>query len=252
MFDVHICEIVNTAWLTETVFALSVRSPELVEKSKPGQFLHIKCGNEQLLRRPISICSIYNDEIWIVVEVRGEGTKWLSKQSPGYTLDILGPLGNGFSIPDGKIIVVGGGVGAPPMLLTAAMATGGAMAILGFRDKSKVILRSEFLSVCDHVYITTDDGSYGIHGKVTDPLEVLLEEEKYAAVLSCGPKIMQKAVFDVCKRYNVPCQVSLEEHMGCGVGACLVCACETKINGIDEMSRVCVDGPVFDANTIIW
>jgi len=124
--------------------------------------------------------------------------------------------------------------------------------ILGFRDKTRVILENEFKSLCDDVTIVTDDGSYQDKGFVTTPLEVHLKNGEYDAVLACGPIPMLKAVSDICNKYNTSCQVSLEEHMGCGVGACLVCACATSNNGVDEMSRVCIEGPVFDSKCIKW
>jgi len=191
--------------------------------------------------------------ITFVFEVKGEGTKWLSEKTPGQKLNILGPLGNGYTIPDGKLLIVGGGLGTPPMLFVSKRTKQKATAILGFRDKSRVILTDEFKAVCDEVYITTDDGSAGIHGAVTKPLEELLKTGGYCAVLSCGQLLMQKAVAKMCKKYNVKSYVSLEERMGCGVGACLVCACETKSpDGTVIMSRACIDGPVFDANDVIW
>jgi len=174
---------------------------------------------------------------------------------------------------------VGGGVGTPPMLLAAESANKKAatvfdsegteindvIAILGFRSSDRIILTDEFKEVCDKVIITTDDGSAGIHGAVTKPLEELLKSGEYSAVMSCGQLLMQKAVAEMCAKYNVLCKVSLEERMGCAVGACLVCACAT-LNNSDatahdssgtaveklQMSRVCIDGPVFNASDVIW
>jgi len=187
-----------------------------------------------------------------VFEVKGQGTLWLSRREPGDALDILGPLGNGFYFPDGNIIVVGGGLGSPPILFAAQSARSGVTAILGFRDKSRVLLVSEFKDVCDEVYLTTDDGSLGICGQVTLPLEELIKKGGFGAVLACGQHAMQHAVSKLCEQYKIPCQVLLEERMGCGVGACLVCACATRKNGREYMSRVCKDGPVFDAGEVVW
>jgi len=252
MPDVFLCEITYNTVLTDAVFSITVTCPELARESVAGQFLHIKCGQERLLRRPISICSIRGDEVRFVFEVKGEGTRWLSECEKGQRLDILGPLGNGFTMPEGNLIIVGGGVGTPPMLFAAESAKKNVMAVLGFRSKDRVILTNEFKALCDEVYITTDDGSAGIHGMVTGPLEALLKKGGYDAVMSCGQLIMQKAVAELCARYNIPCQVSVEERMGCGVGACLVCACETVTNGVRQMSRACTDGPVFDASEVVW
>jgi len=252
MPDVFLCEIIDSRLLTDAVFSTTVASRELANESVAGQFLHIKCGEERILRRPISICSIRDDKINFVFEAKGEGTKWLSNCKPGDKLNILGPLGKGFSIPNGKLIVVGGGVGTPPMLFAAETKKSDVTAILGFRSIDRVILVDEFDAVCDDVYITTDDGSAGIHGSVTKPLEELLKSGEYDSVISCGQLLMQKAVAEICNRFGIKCQVSLEERMGCGIGACLVCACATLEENEIKMSRACVDGPVFSANEVVW
>jgi len=254
MPDIFFCEIKENTNLTDDVHSITVKNQKLAKESTPGQFLHINCGEARLLRRPISICSVKGENINFVFEVKGEGTKWLSKCRPDQKLEILGPLGNGFSFPDGKTIVVGGGVGTPPMLFAAEYAKQKVTAILGFRSADRVILVDEFKSVCDKVYITTDDGSVGTYGAVLIPLEKLLKSGDYKAVMSCGQLPMQKAVAKMCAQYGVSCQVSLEERMGCGIGACLVCACAVKDNKSNSivMSRACVDGPVFNANDVAW
>ena len=251
MPDVYFCEIIENSVLTDAVFSITVASNELAHGSAAGKFLHIKCGEARILRRPISICSVKNDNIRFVFEVKGEGTKWLSERQPGEKLDILGPLGNGFKIPEGKLIIVGGGVGTPPML-HVARSVSSTTAVLGFRNADRVILMDEFEAVCDKVYLTTDDGSAGIHGAVTKPLEELLKSGEFAAVMSCGQLLMQKAVAEVCANHGIPCQVSLEERMGCGIGACLVCACAIMNENGKEMSRACVDGPVYDSSQVVW
>ena len=254
MPDVYLCEIIENNLLTEAIYSITVVSRELAAASAAGQFLHIKCGEARILRRPISICYVSGDKINFVFDAIGAGTKWLSKRRPGQILDILGPLGRGFLMPEGNVITVGGGVGTPPMLFAAKSAKAKVTAVLGFRNTGRVILTEEFKKVCDNVYITTDDGSVGIHGAVTLPLKELLESGDYTSVMSCGQLLMQKAVADMCRQYGVNCQVSLEERMGCGVGACLVCACAIR-SGNDEsiqMSRACIDGPVFDAKEVFW
>ncbi|MCL2426191.1 MAG: dihydroorotate dehydrogenase electron transfer subunit [Oscillospiraceae bacterium] len=265
MPDIYLCEIIENTLLIDNIYSITIRSRELAQEAVAGQFLHIKCGEARLLRRPISICYVEDDKVNLVYETKGEGTMWLSRRAPGQKLDILGPLGNGFCMPDGNLIVVGGGVGTPPMLFAAQSAKKTVTAVLGFREAKRVILTDEFERVCENVYITTDDGSVGIHGTVTKPLEELLKSGKYSAVMTCGQNIMQKAVAGLCEKYNVPLQVSLEERMGCGIGACLVCACAIKndknvdvdktagiTNDGIEMKRACVDGPVFNAHDVVW
>jgi len=252
MPDRYVCEVVENRKLSDIIFSVTVMSCGLASNARAGQFLHIKCGDERVLRRPFGISGVHGEAVCFAFEVKGGGTRWLSGVKPGQSLDILGPLGNGFRFPDGKLIVVGGGMGCPPMLFAAASAKAGATAILGFREKGRVILTNEFESVCDTVHITTDDGSVGLHGQVTAPLEELLSAGGFGAVAACGQLAMQRAVAGICERYNIPCQVSLEERMGCGVGACLVCACATVSGGVSHMSRVCKDGPVFDAREVVW
>ena len=251
MADRFLCEVLGNEEIAEGIFAVSVHSEGLASTAMPGQFLHIKCGGERLLRRPLGISGARGNTLDFVFEVKGGGTRWLSGARPGQELDILGPLGNGFAFPKGRIIVVGGGLGCPPMLF-AATAKSGVTAILGFREKNRVILLKEFSTVCEKVYLTTDDGSAGMHGQVTGPLRELLIGGGFDAVLACGQLAMQRAVADLCKQFDVECQVSLEQRMGCGVGACLVCACATVSNGVEQMSRVCVDGPVFNAREVVW
>lgn len=244
--------IIQKETLAPATFSLTVRCDDAAFSAQPGQFLHILCGHSRILRRPISIADVQGDAVTMVFEAKGEGTQWLSRCGAGDRLDILGPLGRGFTLPEGKILVVGGGIGVPPLLYTVRSAPGPVTAILGFRDRSRVILADAFEAVCDAVVITTDDGSAGLHGPVTKPLEEALAGGGYEAVLACGPRAMLKAVAAASAARGVPCQVSMEERMGCGIGACLVCACKTQAGGEAAMSRVCKDGPVFDAGEVCW
>ena len=252
MPEVYICEIINNEKLNDFTFAVTVVCGELASTARAGQFVGINCGEGLLLRRPISICDICGDMLKFVYEIKGEGTRKLSEYVTGQKLDILGPLGNGFCLPEGDILAVGGGIGVPPLLFAAQSAKSGVTAVLGFRDSGRVIMKNEFETVCNEVYITTDDGSFGIHGAVTKPLEGLLKRGGYGVVLSCGPRAMLNGVAKLCEQYGVQCQISLEERMGCGIGACLVCACATARGGEVQMSRVCKDGPVFDAREVVW
>lgn len=244
--------VVEAVKLTEDICSVDFKAEDICSYAVPGQFLHIRCGDTNLLRRPISISDIRDGMITIVFQVRGEGTKWLADRQTGDALDILGPLGNGFDLGGKNIILVGGGIGVPPMLFAARTVAGRATALLGFRDKNGVILGDAFRSLCRNVMITTDDGSCGIHGPVTLPLKKLLEAGGFDSVLACGPKAMLKAVAELCAAGKVPCQVSMEERMGCGIGACLVCACRTVKDGREEMRHVCRDGPVFAASEVVW
>lgn len=231
-------------------YILSVQCRELCELAEPGQFLHVRCG-EKTLRRPISIHDVEGDEITMVYEVKGEGTRWLSQRKTGDVLDILGPLGHGFPYVDGPVLVVGGGIGVPPMYLTAKE-NGNADAVLGFRSKEKALLIDRFQEICGETLIMSDDGTLGKKGFVAQGVAEMLGKKQYAAVFACGPKIMLKTTYEAAKAAGVPCYVSMEERMGCGIGACLVCAVKVRKNGEEVMGHVCKDGPVFAGEDVIW
>jgi dihydroorotate dehydrogenase electron transfer subunit len=204
------------------------------------------------LRRPISVCGYSDGALTVAFELRGGGTRALDKCVPGQFLDVLGPLGHGFELPgSGGVLLVGGGIGGAPMLYAAKALGGRADVVLGFRSAERVVLEREFAAAARNVYITTDDGSRGFKGPPTLLLPELMKNA-YAAVLVCGPRPLMRAVAEIAAARGVPCQASLEERMACGVGACLVCACGTRTDGAEAMSRVCADGPVFDASEVIW
>ena len=222
-----------------------------------GQFLHIKCGDGQLLRRPISVAIANLDEpedlVALIFEVRGEGTEWLARRKKGDKLDVLGPLGNGFDISkEGRYLLVGGGIGVPPLIAYGESLKWPRAAVLGFRTKAKAFpaVTSRFEKNCEHTYICTDDGTLGRHGFVDGQVrDMLAKGNNFTAILACGPKPMLKSVAKVAAEFAVPCQVSMEERMGCGVGACLVCAVPMKDG---SMKHVCKDGPVFNAEEVDW
>ena len=260
-----ICTVAEAVRLNEYAYALTLEvGEEMAAQTSCGQFVHIKCGEERLLRRPISICSWDKTTLRVVFEVRGEGTEWLSRRKAGDQLDVLGPLGHGFDISAQKILVVGGGV--PPMLgvAKAAAAAGAEVhAALGFRDQGHRMLTDEFAECCRSMNVISDDGSTGRKGFVTELVEEFLQDTPCASadcascsgrpvppvVMACGPKGMLKAVAKACAAHGVECQVSLEERMGCGVGACLVCACDMADG---SRKHVCKDGPVFNAKEVDW
>ena len=231
-----------------------ISAPEIAAKALPGQFVHIKCGEENMLRRPISICDINGDDLTIVFEARGKGTDWLTKRTAGEELDVLGPLGHGFDVSrEGKVLLAGGGIGVPPMLYTAK-ALKDCDAVLGFRNASAVMLEDEFKAVCGNVVVSTDDGSYGFNGYAVKAAEEMMQNNKYSAIYACGPKIMLKTFAALAEKYGVDCLISMEERMGCGFGTCLVCSCKVKMNTEEGFTykRVCADGPVFDAKEVIF
>ena len=250
------CKIIAREWLTRDAMSMTLDVGDMVRTSdvRPGQFIHIKCGEGLLLRRPVSVCEWTGNEtgdtLTIVFEVKGEGTGWLSRRPVGHTVDVLGLLGNGFDAEGGPYLLVGGGIGVPPMLGCAGASDGTSTAILGFRSKDKAILLDRFAEDCADCLVATDDGSLGYHGFVDALVRQELEKKHhYQAVLACGPKPMLKSVAKVAAGFDVPCQVSMEERMGCGVGACLVCAAPMRDGTV---KHVCRDGPVFNAKEVDW
>ena len=248
-------KVVSCAHLGGALFELTFEAPAICAAAHPGQFVHIACGEGNLLRRPISICDVQGSRMRIAFQVKGSGTEWLSARKAGDTLDVLGPLGHGFDFAGlgERPVFIGGGIGVPPMLYTMKKAKDAGAeptAILGFRTKDAVILEPDFEKI-GTTHICTDDGSYGVPGFVTDELK--LHIESFTGVAACGPKPMLRAIAAVAEEAGLPCQVSMEERMGCGIGACLVCACALKgENGETKYGHVCKNGPVFDSKEVEW
>jgi len=249
-------QLVKKTALAKEIYEMIIHCPEIAKEAKPGQFVHVKAPNFTL-RRPISICGIDAEKgnLRIVFEVRGDGTAEIAQIPQGGNVDIMGPLGHGFEILEEgkKAIVVGGGIGVPPMLETASRYGENCTAIIGFRSASAVILEEDFAKAGCKVDLCTDDGTKGMKGYVTQALKARLQVEKPDIIYACGPMVMLKGVAEMAKEYGVRCQVSLEERMGCGIGACLVCACKTKKpDGEEQYSHVCKCGPVFEAEEVVF
>ena len=252
----HKCKIISKETLGDAIFmVLEVGDMVRTSFRAPGQFVHINCGHSRLLRRPISVCSCQEDQpedtLSIAFEVRGEGTAWLARRPVGHSVDVLGLLGNGFDIrPEGRYLLVGGGIGVPPMRGCAQYTGGRSTTILGFRSKDRALLVDELAEACLAVRVATDDGSLYHHGFVDELVrQELAQDRTYDGVLACGPKPMLRSVAKAAAGFGVPCQVSMEERMGCGVGACLVCACDMADGA---RKHVCKDGPVFYAEEVDW
>lgn len=248
-YSVEKFRLISNEEIADGIFDMRVKNDRLAPLVKCGQFAHIYVPSKTL-RRPISVCDSENGVLRLVYQVKGEGTKLMSEMKPDTNVDILAPLGNGFKIEKGKrYCLIGGGIGVPPMLFTAKQIDN-PLVITGFRSKSLVILQDDFKKAGAEPVLTTDDGSAGIHGFVTDILKDRINE--IDEVCACGPMPMLKAVAQVCKENGKSCQVSLEERMACGIGACLVCAVKVKKNGEEIMQHVCKDGPVFNAEEVVF
>jgi len=185
------------------------------------------------------------------------GTACLSRKKAGEVIDFIGPSGNSFEISEKytNIAVVGGGIGIFPLYFLLKEKVGGIKtAFLGFRDKDHIVLETEFRKAADKVFISTDDGSAGNKGVITGILEEELRLNKYDIIYTCGPLPMMKKVVNLANMYNIKCQVSMEQRMGCGIGACLVCACKIKLNNESQdwvYGHLCKDGPVFWSNQVV-
>ena len=238
------CEIIKKRVLTDGSFDYTIKSPEIAADVQVGQFLHISCGKDAFLRRPISICDSDNETVRFIFEVKGKGTKYLSEYNEGDTLDIMGPLGHGFCT-DGvrNPVIIGGGIGVFPLFKLAKEIK--ADIFLGFRNVSRVVMEDEFKAVARSLTIGTDDGSYGYNGYIASAMAEYLDKNECDMIYACGPTPMLGAVKKIAEERGIKCQLSLEQRMGCGIGACLVCSCETIFDGMDKRKRVCKDGPVF-------
>lgn len=252
-------EIKSIEKLAPAIFKMTINSEYVAQNALPGQFVNVKCseGINALLRRPISICSVDkpNNTFDIVFQIKGIGTEYLSQKAIGSTVDIIAPLGNPFTISEEfkKIAVIGGGIGTFPLLyLLKEIEASKKDAFLGFRSKDFIVLKEEFEAASSELLISTDDGSAGYNGLVIDLLIKKLEKEKYDIIYTCGPMPMIKRVTEIAKATEIKCQVSLEQRMGCGIGACLVCACKTKLGDDWEYSHVCKDGPIFWSDEVIF
>ncbi len=218
---------------------------------RAGQFGNISVGGTHLLRRPIAICKAEKNLVTFCYQIKGEGTQILKNMEAGTQTNVLLPLGNGFYVEENekKVALVGGGVGVFPLIsvLQQYNDTKEMSAFIGYRNKGAVCGTEEFEKASKFVAVT-DDGSYGEKMNAVQAFEKALQEGyRPDVVLSCGPTPMLRALKQVTQREGLPCYVSLEERMGCGIGACVVCVCDLT-NG--KKARVCKDGPVFNAQEV--
>lgn len=252
------CELVKKEKLIDGIYKFSVKAPEIAKNAKPGQFLEIKISEtgEPFLRRPISIYNISKEEgiVEFIFQVKGKGTELLAKVEVGKEIDIMGPLGFGsFKIENYKnVAIIGGGIGTYPLheLAKELKEKSNVTMYMGFRNKELVTLEKEFEAVSDRLVITTDDGSYKEKGFAINFLKEDCKNEKPDIIFACGPLPMLKAVREFAIEENIPCQISLEERMGCGIGACLGCAVKVISGKEPRFGHVCKEGPVFNAKDV--
>lgn len=251
--------------VAEEHFELIMEPHPVFERTAPGQFINVAVSGadqwDPLLRRPFSLYRRFPDGAHsILYRAVGRGTRILSRLTQGDTLDIIAPLGKGFSLLPGtsRPALVGGGVGVPPLFIWAQkvlVQRGEVRAVLGFNHAGLVICDEDMAELGIQVDVTTLDGSQGQRGLVTDALEPRLEAGEIDAIYACGPYPMLAAVASMAERFGIPAQLALEEWMGCGVGACLSCVVPIRTgddDGSTEYQRVCVEGPVFPAEEVYF
>lgn len=248
-----IVEVINN------VFLLRLAAPDIAAAAQPGQFIMVRCGGETVLPRPFSIHRTQDDCILLLFAVVGEGTRWLSRRHKGESLDIFGPLGNGFTIypEDRNLLLVAGGIGLAPLAFLAeklALQGKTATVICGARDRLCLLPFSIPQSCYDaglepntiNIVNVTEDGSEGPAGRATDFITAYLEKKD--RIYACGPVPMYRSMAAASGSWGLPVEVSLETVMGCGTGVCYGCTIRTK----DGLRQVCKDGPVFKLDDIIW
>lgn len=247
-------KILENKRLNNEYFTLEISGIEKFPEMKPGQFAQIKVEGspDTFLRRPISIHDVNTEKntIKFLIQIAGKGTEKLSKLKQNDFLNVIYPLGNSFSLPQkgGKPLLAGGGCGIAPLLFMARYLKDNGFSsdiLLGFRNTARIIEYEEYIELGE-VFLTTEDGSRGEKGFLTD--HPVLNSSGYDIVYCCGPDPMMRAVAEYCRKRNITCEVSLEHLMGCGIGACLCCVVGTVKGNV----CTCTDGPVFNINELKW
>jgi len=277
--------VVSNKRITENCWRVVLDCPQISSEVKPGQFIHVKTGGESgpLFRRPFSVfrrTPLRGNRlgIEIVYKVIGTGTRIMTGLRKGDTLNLIGPLGHGFDLDRSKSVhvVVAGGTGAACLFLLSEEISRAGLSLkvlLGADTKASVILKKEYTALKGEIMVSTDDGTYGFHGSVTQMLDKALDEGRIStdcAIYSSGPEPMLKALASICRKYETSAQVSVERHMMCGIGACLACVCKVDPSHLSKernagvsyvqsvsdkefgYALVCKDGPVFDINEVVF
>jgi dihydroorotate dehydrogenase electron transfer subunit len=251
-------QIISNERDTDLYFRLVVRAPQIAPLVQPGQFAHVRILplKEALLRRPFSIFQVAGSALSILYKSIGKGTGVLSRMRPGEELSMIGPLGHGFTVPppSGEIpLLVAGGYGMAALYLLAQRSPQKGIVFVGGRRRVDILCEDEFCALGWEVRVTTEDGSLGEKGLVTQSLLAELKRRTPGRKLfACGPTPMLKAVGRLAAEFDLPAELSLDEHMGCGIGVCLACVVPIKAGDGWEYQRTCTEGPVFDSRRVAW
>ncbi len=237
--------------LTPEVKKIKLYAPAIAEIAQPGQFVTLAVTKQlaPLLRRPFGIAAVdvVEGSITLVYRLLGEATHILAQAKVKDVVNVMGPLGHGFDLKATRPLLVGGGMGLAPLhFLATCFSSGRADVLMGGKTAGELFWQELYANKVNNIFLTTDDGSLGVQGTVLATLPQLLQEGKYDCLYVCGPVPMMKAVVSEVQKVHLPCQISLEKYMGCGLGACLSCSCE----GLGKRLKVCTDGPVFWAQEV--
>jgi dihydroorotate dehydrogenase electron transfer subunit len=254
-------QIVSNERDTDSYFRLVLRAPQIAPLIQPGQFAHVRVlpMKEALLRRPFSIFQVSDDTFSILYKTVGKGTDALARMGADEELSVIAPLGHGFTVPKrgGETpLLVAGGYGMAAMYLLAQRSPQKGVVFVGGRKRVDILCETEFQALGWDVRVTTEDGSHGEKGLVTKPLLAEIRNPKSEIrnpkLFACGPTGMLKAVGKIAEEFGVPAELSMDEHMCCGVGVCLTCVIPVKTDDGWEYQRTCTEGPVFNARDVVW
>jgi len=246
-----LAEILSQEKLAPEVNKIELLAPAIAQEAQPGQFVTVAVSDQvaPLLRRPFGIADVNKEAgtITLIYRLLGPATHLLDKLLPQAKVSIIGPLGHGFSLAGKKPLLIGGGMGLAPLhFLATRLSAVPVEVLMGGKTQAELFWTQLFTDIVKEVHLTTDDGTEGIKGTVMALLPQLLAAG-YDSIYVCGPIPMMKAVVAEVNKTNIPCEVSLEKYMACGLGACLSCSCQ----GIGKRLKVCTDGPVFDSREVV-
>lgn len=241
-------EIISNKSLADDVFEITLRCEDIAKKAIPGQFVSILC-EDLILRRPFSIANAKDNSFQIIYKIKGKGTEFMSALKTGQLLNIIGPLGNSFTVSNKNALLVGAGVGiAPVMFLSKVLERNNTSFKLlsGFQKSIKID------DLSDNHYMVTEDGSSDLKGRINDYLEDFIERYKPEKIYACGPEVVLKYTVEMAKKYNIESEIALEREFACGIGVCMGCSIKVLENNKEVNKRICKDGPAFDGESILW